>query len=259
MSRSTGTPTWIDYGSNDFDVSLRFYESLFGWRFEDSGEDMGHYNIIRNEDGAFVGGAMDCSGMTMPDGSPLPASWTIYLAVDDANAIAAKAEQHGAEVALAPSDAGGAGRFAILVDPTGANFGIWQAGDVDGYAESDAVGTPYWFEVMTQDFPVATQFYTQVLSFDLTMMGDGYAMNGSMESATSGICDASGFIPAELGSFWRFYASVDDCDAACELVRELGGDVLDGPQDSPFGRLATVADPVGATFQIIDTSKATAQ
>ena len=44
-------------------------------------------------------------------------------------------------------------------------------------------------------------------------------------------------------------------DAATRaLARELGGRVLDGPMDSPFGRFATIADPSGGILQIIDTS-----
>ena len=47
------------------------------------------------------------------------------------------------------------------------------------------------------------------------------------------------------------YFGVEDVDAALSTVTRLGGTVLDGPMDSPFGRLATVADPQGASFQII--------
>jgi len=32
-------------------------------------------------------------------------------------------------VLLAPGDVGGLGRMCIAADPTGAAFGVWQAGD----------------------------------------------------------------------------------------------------------------------------------
>ncbi|GAB2478006.1 hypothetical protein GCM10027030_10340 [Luteococcus sediminum] len=53
-----------------------------------------------------------------------------------------------------------------------------------------------------------------------------------------------------MPSYWRMYLCVEDADATIEKVKELGGSLLDGPMDSLFGRVATVADPQGAQFQI---------
>ncbi len=74
MSRRTGTTTWIDLSVQDLDAAKTFYAGLFGWTFDDMGEQFGHYHLIRNE-GALVGGAMGVAGMTCPDGGPLPSTW----------------------------------------------------------------------------------------------------------------------------------------------------------------------------------------
>lgn len=59
-------------------------------------------------------------------------------------------------------------------------------------------------------------------------------------------------IPAEgMPPTWTVYFAVDDCDAACERITELGGSVAFGPIDAEPGRLATVADPAGGMFSII--------
>jgi predicted enzyme related to lactoylglutathione lyase len=63
--------------------------------------------------------------------------------------------------------------------------------------------------------------------------------------------DASGYLPAEVPSNWQVYFNVEDADASIEKAVSLGATVLDGPEDSPFGRLATLADPTGAIFKII--------
>ena len=257
-----GTPTWVHFGSTDMAASKAFYEQLFGWQFEDAGEQMGHYNMI-TKDGALVGGGMDVAGMTCSEGSPIPSSWDVYLAVEDVDARVRKATENGGQVIVEPGDAGPAGRFAIVLDPAKASVGLWKGGDTEGYEFSGNVGTPVWFELMTQDFDAASSFYTEVFDFDLVPMGDNaddcnafrYATNGPQTEASSGICDAKGFIPAEKGSYWRIYFRVEDCDAALKQVAELGGTVLDGPEDSPFGRLATVKDPAGAEFQIIDPTR----
>lgn len=66
----------------------------------------------------------------------------------------------------------------------------------------------------------------------------------------------AGFVPESEGSFWRVYFGVENTDHAVPRIQELGGKLLDGPVDSPFGRIATIADPQGATFQIVAPGQA---
>lgn len=260
MSRPTGTTTWLDLGSTDLETAMAFYTELFGWSFEDSGEQYAHYRMIRN-DGALVGGAMDISGMTCPEGQKLPSEWTVYLAADDVDARVETALAAGAHVMVPAADAGPAGRFAVVLDPAGNPIGLWQADQTEGYEFTAATGSPVWFEVMTHDFDAACRFYTEVLDAQLVPMSEGmeddsfrYVTNGAQDSATWGLGDATGVIPDGEGG-WRIYFAVDACDAAVERIRELGGSLLDGPVDSPFGRIATVADPTGASFQICAMSE----
>lgn len=255
MSRTLGTTAWLDLNSTDLDTAKAFYAGLFGWTFEDGGEALNHYAMVRNGD-ALVGGAMDVSGMTCPDGDPLPSAWSVYLAVDDVDARVSAAREQGAQTVVEPDDAGRAGRFAVIVDSNNAGIGLWQAGEIDGYDFTGQPGSPVWFENMTHGFERATEFYTIVFGANLVpmltpMAGDDfhYATNGPEDEATWGLCDATDVVPADATG-WRIYFAVDSTDAALARVRELGGEVLDGPVDSPFGRIATVADPTGATFQI---------
>ena len=260
MSRPTGTTTWLDLGSTDLRAAQAFYTELFGWEFEDAGEEYGHYRMIRSN-GTLVAGAMDVSGMTCPDGDPLPSEWTVYLAVDDLDARVAKAQAAGAQIIVSPTVAADAGSFAIVLDPAGYPIGLWQAGDIEGYEFTAATGTPVWFEVMTHDFDAAARFYTEVLDAELVPMTEEmeddsfrYVTNGAQDTATWGLGDATGVIPEGEGG-WRIYFAVDSCDPAVERITELGGRLLDGPVDSPFGRIATVADPTGASFQICAMSE----
>lgn len=265
MPRPTGTPTWLDYGAPQLSESLDFYGALFGWDFEDSGPQLNHYTMA-HKDGAPVCGLMDTTGVTGPDGAPLPAAWNVFLAVDDIGARLAKAQEAGARVLMEPGHMAGTGTFALLADPTGARIGLWEADGFDGYAFSGAPGTPVWFELMSMDFDASARFYADVFDFEVTPEGaqpgtqddsarqqcaaPAYATNARAERASAGICAASAWFPAGTVSFWRLYFGVADADAAIERIRTLGGSLLDGPMDSPFGRIATVADPKGAGFQI---------
>lgn len=256
MSRTTGTSTWTDLSVQDLDAAKAFYSGLFGWTFRELGEEFGHYAMISNSDGASVGGAMSVAGMTEPDGTALPTGWDVYLTVDDADARLATALAEGATALTPIMDIGTDGRNVMLQDPTGASIGMWQAKEFEGYEFTGAPGSPVWFELMTHRYDDAAAFYTAVFEAQLVAMTEPmeddsfrYTTNGPSESASWGLGDATGVMPAEATG-WRIYFGVDSSDSALAKVLELGGQVLDGPVDSPFGRIATIADPEGATFQI---------
>lgn len=271
MTRSTGTPTWLDLQTDDLEGAKHFYGELFGWQFEDSGPDFGHYTMV-TKDGGLVGGMMDFANYPSDGSVPVPtgelrSSWDVFLAVDDVDERLERAVANGGRVLFPASDVGPAGRCATIADPTGATVALWQARDTEGYAFTGQPGTPVWFELMTQDFETAKAFYSAVLDFTPvameTPMEDGaqndsstYATNGPESEASSGICNVAGFVPESEGSWWRVYFAVDGCDQAVRAVQALGGRLLDGPEDSPFGRIATIADPSGATFQICSPGEA---
>lgn len=242
-----GQPVWVDYTCHEFETTTKFYTEIFGWEFTDQGPDFGHYNMIM-KDGAAIGGAMRAVNM---DGTPnpmIPTTWTTYLHTDDIASTYAAALAAGAAPIAEPMAVGPLGQMAVITDPTGARVGMWQSGDFTGFDTPLTPGTPVWFELMTLDFSTALEFYRTAFSFDITLMeGFPYATHGPEATAVAGICDASEWTQV---SFWRDYFNVDDADAAAAKVTELGGKVLAGPEDSPYGRIVTVTDPEGATFQL---------
>ncbi|MEL4358942.1 MULTISPECIES: VOC family protein [unclassified Luteococcus] len=256
-----GSPTWMDLGTHDVEGAKAFYTQLFGWDFLDQGPDFGGYLMIKQGDG-FVGGAM--SSLMTPEGPAeepqYPTSWTIYLRVEDIDAALAKVEPNGGQVMVPAMQVGESGKMAVVVDAAGAVVGMWQPLDFDGYDFTGQPGTPVWFETMSKDYDAAVAFYAEVFGWDVTAMPgipEGqprYATNGGGERAACGICEADSFLPDEVPSFWRMYLQVADTDQAVARIQELGGRLLDGPMDSPFGRLATVADPQGAMFQVITSA-----
>lgn len=249
MTTSTpGTPIWIDLAVTDLDRAKRFYGELFGWTFDDRGEDFGHYNIVR-KDGRDIGGAMQRTP-DMTDGTP--DAFAVYLSTPDAQSTAERAVNAGATIVVPPMEVGEQGTMLGMVDPSGAFIGAWQPGLRTGFETGPSdIGAPGWMELMTTDYDAVIPFYTDVFGFDETPFeGIRYATNAPADQATYGICDAP-FLPEGMSSFWRVYVNVADPEAAGTRIRELGGEVLEGPIDSPFGPLSTVADDQGVLFQII--------
>lgn len=265
MSFAVGTPCWMDFDATDFARAKDFYAGLFGWEFEDGGACTNHYNLVRR-DGELVCGGMDVSGMTCPEGQPLTSSWTIYFAVEDLDARCDKVRRNGGQVVLGPNEVPGSGRLAVCLDPDNAMFGLWEDDGLDGYVFRDgAPGTPVWFELITTDYPKSADFYSSVLDFSMVEMADTgeesgpgpwrYGTNGPAAEASSGICQAP-WMAAEETPYWRVYFAVESSAEAQATIDRLGGKVLDGPEDSPYGKILTVQEPTGATFQIAAVSEA---
>lgn len=61
---------------------------------------------------------------TMP--AEVPDNWLVYFATADLDADLERLPDLGATVAVAPMEIEGTGRFAIVVDPQGAVFGLFE-------------------------------------------------------------------------------------------------------------------------------------
>lgn len=253
MARPNGTPTWLEYTADGLEPSIRFYERLAGWSIEDADEISPDYHAAVNVEGR-VAGMMDTTNMGSSDVDSCPPMWDVYLAVDDIGARLTKVRAAGGQVVLEPREMPGVGTFALVRDSIGCLVGLWEDGGFEGFPDAMSAGNPCWFEIMSMDVDETRRFYTEVFDVDYPAMpgdeGPSYFTNGDAATATSGLCDAQDWFPEGTQSFWRWYLAVDSADDAAALTEQLGGKVLDGPMDTPYGRVASIADPAGAILQI---------
>ncbi len=68
--------------------------------------------------------------------------------------------------------------------------------------------------------------------------------------ALLGVMDGTRDLPEGVPSNWFFFLGSEDVDKTIELITENGGTVIRGAEDTPYGRLAAVADPTGAGFNL---------
>src|SRR5262249_28941039 len=120
-----GTPSWVDLATPDLSASEEFYGALFGWAFDvqDTG-DADNPDVLATQRGKSVAGLMRLT-QEMQDGG-MPPVWSTYVTVRDADESVAKAKNLGGMVLRDPMDVMDAGRMAVLSDPTGAVFCVWQ-------------------------------------------------------------------------------------------------------------------------------------
>jgi predicted enzyme related to lactoylglutathione lyase len=117
-----GVFVWDELSSPDVDASKRFYSEVFGWTSEDT--DMGGGMVYTT----FRRGEDQVAGLFKQDAEMTgPAEWHPYIGTDDVDASAAKAVELGATQLVPPSDIPEMGRFAMLLDPNRAMFGLFQA------------------------------------------------------------------------------------------------------------------------------------
>jgi predicted enzyme related to lactoylglutathione lyase len=227
--------------------SRAFYCQLFGWTAGEGAEQFGGYFTFA-KDGVLVAGGMANQRPGMPD------VWSVYLAVEDAKATADAAPAHGGQVLVPAMDVGDLGTMAVLSDPDGATIGIWQPGLHQGFGVLGEPGAPSWFELHTRDYQAAVAFYREVFGWDTHVLSDTpefrYTTLQHGESGLAGIMDASAFLPDGVPAHWSVYFGVEDTDAALARIVELGGSMVMAAMDTPYGRLATAADPTGAQFKI---------
>src|SRR5262249_52913016 len=112
-----------------------------------------------------------------PDDPDTPIAWQTLLATDNLDATVQAAQQAGARVVSEPMDVPERGRFAVVLDPTGASIGFWQAA---GYAGAELMyepGTMAWNELRTPDPKASDAFYRKLFPYEFEQVGDGATMD----------------------------------------------------------------------------------
>jgi predicted enzyme related to lactoylglutathione lyase len=249
-SAPIGSPCWADLWTSDVEGSRKFYGELFGWEAQEPSPEFGGYFMFTRNGVPTAGGMGDMGDM------PANNLWKVYLATDDIAKTVETAEANGAQVISPAMLVADLGIQATLNDPTGAHHGAWQPGTFLGFTVLNEHGFPSWFELHTRDHAAAVAFYRTVYRWDTNTLGDSdefrYTTMRDPEGKgdLAGIMDARAFLPDAVPAQWSIYWEVDQTDATVAMVKALGGSVVMDPQDTPFGRLATVLDPAGAQFKL---------
>jgi uncharacterized protein len=241
-----GTPSWVDLFTSDKETSIAFYTGLFGWEAIDAGPDFGGYVRLTKGDKAVAG------LMAKEPGAPGPDAWTTYFTVADAGASVDAATGGGATVVAPAMAVGPLGSMAVLVDPAGGAFGLWQPADFIGFERYNEPGSVAWNELNSKNFEASKAFYAALFgwTYDITSDTDGFKyVTGQVDGVSvAGIMDATPMLPPEVPSFWGVYFNVDDTDETVEKAVAAGATVANPADDSPFGRIAVLQDPTGAMF-----------
>jgi predicted enzyme related to lactoylglutathione lyase len=135
--------------------------------------------------------------------------------------------------------------------PTGAVFGLWQPGNFIGAAVEDEHGSLAWSEVNTRDAAAACEFYGHLFGLAAQEAEDqAYFFMKRSEQSLFGVMQMDKQW-GDLPPHWMGYFAVDNTDAAVERVLAAGGSIGVPAFDTPWGRIAVILDPYGATISVV--------
>ncbi|MCS0635889.1 VOC family protein [Streptomyces sp. LP05-1] len=285
-----GTPCWADVLLPDLEAGKRFYGGLFGWTFPGdrrpgtetpvepgTGKGTGTgAGGTSGASGAKTGGAAGAAYGRYADAysdgrrvaalaakrdGRMPTAWGVYFATPDAVALTARIKDAGGRMVTDPVAFADRGVLAVAADPGGAVFGLWQAGALSGFEKQGVPGSFCWTEVYTRAKDAVDSFYEAVFGFQVRDLEDDPAVDfrvwspagtrASDETAVGGRSVITDAFPAEMPAHFLTYFAVEDCDDTAAGAERLGGRVTEPPFDTPYGRIAVIADDQGAVFAVL--------
>jgi predicted enzyme related to lactoylglutathione lyase len=257
-----GVPCCVATVHPDPEEAVGFYTELFGWEATSlmPPESFSEYYVCkrRGREVAAIGSGRE--------GAPSVPAWNTYIWVESADDTVAKVIDAGGSVVVEPFDRLNAARVAVVADPAGAVFGVWQPGEHRGARLVNEPGAWAMSQLNTSDPEGAKAFYSAVFGWetDTFDMGEGEItlwrlpgyVGGEPEQPVSRevvgvMVPMSGDqFSEDVSVHWSVDFWVDDVDAAAVRAAELGGAIETWPFSTSVGRTAILADPQGAVFSV---------
>ncbi|MGA6986963.1 MAG: VOC family protein [Terriglobales bacterium] len=251
-----GSFCWIELHTADQPAAKTFYNALFGWEAHDSPMGANDFYTEFKLQGREAAAA--CTLRPEERSHGVPPHWMIYITVGNADAAAAKAQQLGGKILAPAFDVMDAGRMAVIQDPTGANFCVWQAKKNAGIGIARVHGTLCWADLSTSEAKPAADFYSGLFGWQIIADPkdpSGYLHIKNGEHFIGGVPPASHRQPG-VPPHWMAYFQVDDVDASASKAKQMGANLYLPPKSMEgVGRLSVIADPQGAVFAIFKSAR----
>jgi predicted enzyme related to lactoylglutathione lyase len=251
-AHAANTFCYAELATTDAGAAKAFYTELFGWSYAESPlPGGGLYTMLSLRDRY----AAALYGLGPQQRAQRVAShWMNYVSVSSAEQTVQNGRELGATIVAAPLDVMDLGRMAVLMDPSGAAFSIWQPKTAIGAQLINEPGAMCWNELATRDVEGSRRFY-----------GDLFGWAGNTESYGSssytefriGERSVGGMVEMteEFGNVpphWLPYFCVANCDESAARATGLRGSLKVPPTDIPkVGRFSIIQDPTGAVLAII--------
>lgn len=246
----------MELGTTDQGAAKKFYSNLFGWTVDDAPMGPGEFYSMFKLNGESAAAAYTLREDQKSHG--VPPHWMLYIASDNADESARKAKELGGTVLAGPFDVMDVGRMAVIQDPTGATFCVWQAKKHSGITTKGESGAFCWADLNTPDVARAGEFYSKLFGWKLDpgeKDPSGYLHIKNGDDYIGGIPPAEHRNP-NAPPHWLLYFETTNCDASVDKAKQAGAKVYYGPVSMEnVGRFAVLADPQGAVFSVFQSAR----
>lgn len=235
---------WFEYVTKDAKQAQGFLGELFNWGTQEVPMPQGAYTMIAL-------GERTIGGYAPLEGAP-QSHWLTHLQVTDAKATAAKVTSLGGKVIAQPFKVGDFGTMAVVADPHGGTFALWQPAKVEEQPAATN-GTFCWNELSSSDPAKSVAFYTAIGGFEV----DSKEMPGmgTYHVLTSGGIPRAGIMAQAMPGqphAWLPYVQVAKTDATAEKAKKLGATIVVPPTDIPnVGRFSIFVDKQGVALGVL--------
>jgi predicted enzyme related to lactoylglutathione lyase len=248
----TGKLIFVELVTPDLPAAKQFYAGLFGWTYRDTQAGGTEY-AEAFLDGRPVAGLIH---KDLPAGKHRQPAWLSFFSVSDVDAARNIALQNGAKVLFEPHNVPDRGKEAVFSDPQGAVFVVLASSSGDPPDVLAAPGEWIWSSLITSDPDTDAAFYQKLFNYEvfelpanpgaqhLLLASDNYARASANTLPTNS---------PKAHPHWLNYVRVEDAVKMSAKVVALGGRVLVEPRvDRHGGKIAVVADPLGAPFGLLE-------
>ncbi len=250
--RHIGKVIFVELVTPDLASAKQFYGGLFGWSFRDIQAGARTYAE------ASLGGH-PVAGLfhkAVPSGEHRQPAWLTFISARDVDVATKTALEHGAKVLFEPHSIPDRGREAVLADPQGAVFAVLVSSSGDSADVLAAPGEWIWSSLITTDPKIDAAFYQALFSYEIFDAPTDASTQHLMLASDSYARASVNTLPAtgpDFHPYWLNYIRVQDAVSVVAKAVALGGRVLVEPRvDRHGGRVAVLADPMGAPFGLLE-------
>jgi predicted enzyme related to lactoylglutathione lyase len=250
-----GTFCWPELATTDARSAVAFYTKLFDWTVNESPMSEGSYYMFQRN-GRDASAMMSITAEMRAHG--VPPNWGAYVSVENVDKAVKQVEAAGGRVLKAPFDVMEHGRMAVVMDPLGATFSMWQGRSHSGVGIVGEPGSLGWTQLNARDPGKAKAFYPAVFGWQFRDMpmgpGTTYTTWLLGETPAGGMMPMPPDVPAAAPSHWLTYFVVANIRDGHAKAVSLGAKEFVPPSDIPGGgSFSVLADPQGAAFGLMTT------
>ncbi|MEM6657360.1 MAG: VOC family protein [Pseudomonadota bacterium] len=237
---------WTDLSTYDMQAAKADYEDIFNWSFD--GNDA--YDFAR------AGGQEVAAIFPMPDPlakMDMPSFWMSYVHVDDLDARVEQARQHdGVIIEVKPQAFGADARIALVRDPSGAGFTLYEGPDITAAASGAGCVVARFHHL--PDIKLIEAFYGDMFGWRFVKSSENPWPVYDIRHPDGATIARVEEVPVEIRgkfSYWMPCFQVRSVPETLSQVVKRGGEHF---ADLPDDR-ALVADRQGAHFLIQGSGK----